>query len=147
MKPLLILTAFIISTFRLSGQEEMFFVNDSLFDFQSETCWPLTRKFQVTEFDNYEFQIPKAEIKDNRLVLDIRYGGGCGQVYLKLYVDNSYDLTNEPIIQLFPEFGDNDMCKAIVHRTVCFDLDTLLKGRKRALLLKIGKFDLTIPTK
>jgi hypothetical protein len=142
-----ILTLFIISTIHLFGQEEKFFVNDSLFDFQTETCWPLTKQFNLTEFKNYDFQIRKAEILDNHLVLDISYGGGCGLVYLKLYVDNSFDLTNESIIQLFPEFIDNDLCMAIRYCRICFDLETLLKGRKNPLLLKIGKYDLTIPRK
>lgn len=147
MKIPFILTVFIFSTFHLFGQEEKFFVNDSLFDFQTETCWPLTKKFQLTEFKNYDFQIRKAEIVDNHLVLNISYGGGCGPVYLKLYVDNSFDLTKESIIQLFPEFIDNDICKAIRYRQVCFDLDILLKERKNPLLLKIGTYNLTIPAK
>ena len=147
MRILFILTVFVFSTFHLFGQEENFIINDSSFDFQTETCWPLTKKFQVTEFQNHEFQIRTAEIVDNHLVLDISYGGGCGPVYLKMYVDNSFDLTNGPIIQLFPEFLDNDFCQAIRYRKVCFDLDALLKGRKNALLLKIGKYDLTVPVK
>lgn len=147
MKIPFILTVFVFSTFHLFGQEEKFFVNDNLFDFQTETCWPLTKKLQLTEFKNFDFQILKAEITDNHLVLNISYGGGCGPVYLKLYVNNSFDLKNESMIQLFPEFRDNDMCKAIRYRKVCFDLDELLKGRTNSLLLKIGKYDLSIPAK
>ncbi len=148
MRTTYILTVLLLSTFHLFGQEQKFFVNDSLFDFQTDICWPLTKKLQSTELkNNHDFEIQKAEIINNNLQLDIYYGGGCGNVYLKLYVDNSIDLTNELKIQLFPEFQDNDMCKAIKYRRVCFDLDTLLKGRKNQLLLKIGKYDLTIPAK
>lgn len=136
-----------MSTLKMIGQEQQFFINDSLVDFNVESCWSLTKKFQVKEFKNFEFDISKIEIIDNQLFLYISYGGGCGNVYLKLYVDDSYDLLNEPIIRLFPEFIDRDFCKAIRWRKVCFDIEFLLKNRTRPLLLQIGKHTQIIPIK
>lgn len=64
------------------GQEQQFFINDSLVDFNVENCWSLTKKFQVKEFNNYDFEISNIEIIENQLFLYISYGGGCGNVYL-----------------------------------------------------------------
>lgn len=145
MKSVFLIIVLFISTLKMIGQEQQFFINDSLVDFNIESCWSLTKKYQVKEFENFEFEITKIEIIDNQLILYIDYGGGCGNVYLKLYVDDSYDLLNEPIIRLFPEFIDNDFCKAIKWRKVCFDIEVLLKNRTRPLLLQVGNHDKIIP--
>ncbi|MBV6483701.1 MAG: hypothetical protein KFKLKKLM_00153 [Flavobacteriales bacterium] len=138
MKSLFLILMFFISTLRMIGQEQHFFINDSLVDFNVEKCWSLTKKFQVKEFKNFDFEISKIEIINNKLILYVDYGGGCGNVHLKLYIDDSYDLLNEPIINLFPEFIDHDSCKAIRYRKICFDVEFLLKNRTRPLLLQIG---------
>jgi hypothetical protein len=121
-----------------------FFVNDSLVNFENETCWSLTKKSQLLkEFPNYELNIKKAEIIDSSLNLTLVYGGGCGSAFLKLFVDSLIDLTNESIIRLYPEFSDYDLCKASLHKDVCFDLRILLDRRKKPLLIKFGKYDIT----
>lgn len=136
-----------MTTLSIFGQEQQFFINDSLVDFQSDKCWTLIEKVNASNVNNYDFSIENIEIIDNNLNLDISYGGGCGPVHLKLYVDNSYDLINEPIIRLYPEFLDSDFCKAIKYRKVCFDLNLLLKGRTKQLLLQIDKYKKIITIK
>ena len=66
--------------------------------------------FQLSEFNNGEFNINKAEIIDNKLKLFISYGGGCGDVQLKIFVDKAIDLKNASIITLYPQFLDGDFC-------------------------------------
>jgi hypothetical protein len=123
------------------GQRPQFFINGSIIDFQTEECWPLTKINNASPFKNYDFYIQKIEIENTNINLYISYGGGCGPVHLKLYVDNSYSLKNESIIRLYPEFLDRDNCKAIVSHKVCFDLSLLLEGRTKNLLIQIGKHD------
>ena len=144
MKILFLIVTLLSTTSHLFGQGQYFFINDSSVDWRNENCWPLTKYFKLTEFNNHEFRIQKTEIIDNHLTLNISYGGGCGKVFLKLFMDTTLDLINESVIQLFPQFIDNDMCKALIHRKVCFDLDFILKGKKKPFLLKIGEIEISI---
>jgi hypothetical protein len=147
MRTKFILVILIISSFQLFGQQEKFFINDSLCDFQKVACWQLTYNAGSSEYKNSDLEIYNAEIISNQLVISISYGGGCGSVYLKLYVRNPINLVNEDKVELIPEFIDNDHCKAIRSRKVCFDLDPLLKGRKKPVYVKIGTYNLSIQTK
>ena len=120
-----------------------FYLNDSLVDFDNQTCWPLAKTGAKPPVSKDELEIVNAEIVKNHLVLNFNYGGGCGSAYLKVFVDSTTDFLNASSIQLRTQFVDQDMCKANIFLNVCFNLSPLLRERKSRLNLKIDKFDLS----
>ncbi|MFC2130849.1 hypothetical protein ACFLSQ_05395 [Bacteroidota bacterium] len=73
-----------------------------------------------------DFEFVNAEIKGNCLEITISYGGGCGEIELKL-------IDSEKIIETYPpqrdirlSFKDEDYCKALIHKNISFDL-TLIR--------------------
>lgn len=91
--------------------------------------------------------VKTAVIIDNCLKMDFSYGCGCGPIYVKLFVDTSLDLVNEPAIHLYLQFVDLDTCKAGCDRSVYFDLSTILGRRKKPLIIQVGNINLTVPGK
>lgn len=134
---------FLLSTFQLFGQ---LYVNDSLINYDNKYCSTITIERYNSEISKGDFRINSVDFTDNCLSIDFSYGGGCGQAHLRMLVDTSVDFINQPIINLFPQFIDNDICKAIKYRTAYFDLDPLLK-KKKSFILKIEGYDKTITIK
>ena len=135
---------FLISTFQLFGQ---LYINDSLINYENKYCSSLTIGSYNSEIYKGEFRIKSAEFSDNCLSINFSYGGGCGQVYLRMLFDTSFGFINLPVIHLFPQFIDNDPCEAMRYGNANFDLDVLMKKQKRPFVLKIGEYDKTITVK
>lgn len=135
---------FIISTFQVFPQ---LYINDSLVNYDQKYCSTLTIGAYNSEIYNGEFRIKSAEFSDNCLSIDFSYGGGCGQVYLRMFVDTSVDFINQSVIHLFPQFIDNDQCESMRYGNAYFNLDLLMKKQKKPFGLIIGGYDKTITLK
>ena len=117
-----------------------FYINDTSVT-NYNTCWALTKSDKMSDtVHNYGFNIRSAEIIENILKLDIEYGGGCGEVFLKLFVDTTQNYKTS-VIKLFPEFKDNDMCKAGIYGTFCFNLKELKNKYGVGLRFQVGTFE------
>ena len=123
-----------------------FYVNDTLVNYREERCWALSVKADTTNIlVNREFGILNAQIINKHLNLEFTYGGGCGPVYLRLYVNESINIYNDPVIELFPEFIDKDPCKALRFGTSNFDINGLIAKRKKPLIIKVWEYKLNVP--
>jgi hypothetical protein len=124
-----------------------YFVNDTLVEIGNDHCWSLTHRFNAPYLGNVFNKIIHAEIVGNNLKLTINLGGGCGDNYFRLLLDNSFDIINDSIIRLSPETKSDDPCFADFSITFCFSLEELIVVRNKPLILKIGEFDLIIDKK
>lgn len=68
------------------------------------------------------FQFLNAEIKNDSLYLRIEYGGGCGDIELKLIASEDI-MESHPVQQnIRLSFSDNDFCKALIRKNIAFNL-------------------------
>lgn len=159
LKTIHFIIVFALSTFHLFGQVNQpiekdtlkkmgtivqFFINDTPIDNEWKNCFALTKGFQIKDIITNDMKLEGAEIINGCLKIDLTYGCGCGPIYLKLFVDTTIDLINEPAIHLFPQFADLDFCKALCQCSVYFDLSSIIDRRKKPLIIQIGKFNLTM---
>lgn len=113
----LILTLFILGFFlgcteddnnepNNSNCDQEIIINDSLF----------------SNAPNDDFDFVNVEINGDCLEITIRYGGGCGDVELKLIAPEVFIYTNPPQKDIRLSFKDDDDCKALIQKKISFDL-------------------------
>jgi hypothetical protein len=67
--------------------------------------------------------LDEVSIDDGRLIVESRFGGGCGEHRFALFAQQIFSKTNPPTIDCWFVHGNiDDPCEAIVAETVCFDL-------------------------
>ena len=81
------------------------------------------RRFQNAPRDEFDFV--SAEIIDDCLAINVRYGGGCGGAEFELIGSTTFGLSLPPQRSVVISFDDNDDCEAIVDTTISFDLRPL----------------------
>lgn len=124
------------------------YVNDTLVNNLDDRYWTLSVKADSSNIQlNNEFGILGARIINDFLSISFYYGGGCGPVYLRLYFNESINFSNDPVIELFPEFIDKDSCRAIKFGYANFDINKLTENRIKPLKIKIGQYELNVPLK
>lgn len=90
---------------------------------------------------NGDFQLDRVEITGDSLLVSIRYGGGCGDVYMKL-------LTSDMVMESLPvqrniklSFKDKDDCEAFLFRVFTFDLKPARVYGNNSVVLKLEGWD------
>jgi hypothetical protein len=89
-----------------------------------------------------EFVFDSVWIEGNCLKANVIYGGGCGDVLFQLLWNGAIMESNPPLVQLKLSFVDNDLCKALIHKTLSYDISMLQvggSGRKVFVHLKDWK--------
>lgn len=110
-------------------------------------CYEMKTGYKLLSFDNGDFKIRNVSYTGECLKIDYTYGGGCGTSFLDIYVDAITDFKNETMIQLYPHFKDEDLCKALKYATSTYNMEQLLKDRVKPLAVKVGDFDKIITIK
>lgn len=89
----------------------------------------------------YSFNPSEAKISNDVLTFKISYGGGCGCAE-KIMVWNGKlveDSAGRKIAELVFSFKNSDMCRAIKHDTLLYDLKTLDFGEEEDVYIRINK--------
>ena len=87
--------------------------------------------FGINDFSKFtdSFTISSAIIEDDCLVIEVVFGGGCGTTNFALITDGMVTESMHPEVRFLLSLLDNDRCKALVYRTLKFDL-TKFNGYK-----------------
>jgi hypothetical protein len=80
--------------------------------------------------------IEKVDIEENCLKISVAYGGGCGDVEFKLVCNGMMLHTYPPQLGLKLSFKDDDHCKALIHKTLSYDLTKVKAADKMTFHLK-----------
>lgn len=138
---LFILGTLILLVVNSYGQSNLF-VNDTLVTAEnSENCMTIfSLNNQVDTVVPSDMFVTEISINDSCLSIDIGYGGGCGNVYLKLFYIFETDSTNNKLT-LKPYFIDKDYCKALRYRRINFDIRKIKKKYSTPFILRIGRFE------
>lgn len=91
-----------------------------------------------SDVSNDDFQFTKVEIDGDSIRLSIRYGGGCGDIDVKLF-DAGVIMESLPIqrnIRL--SFKDDDFCKALITKTISFDLSPIQVSDYDQIILNLS---------
>jgi hypothetical protein len=104
--------------------------------------------FETPKKKSDPFQINAVRVDKNELILDVEYGGGCKDHVFELYANPSIEKSNPPkrSIQIIHE-NNNDMCRAIVHKTIRFQIDELAYNQEKGskIKLNLAGWDAEIP--
>lgn len=89
--------------------------------------------------DIYNFK--SVEIKGNCLNITIEYGGGCGDIELKL-IDSEYVMESIPVQRnLRLSFKDEDYCKALITKKISFDITPIQIQGESTIVLNLANWD------
>ena len=101
-----------------------------------------------TPFTDPDLIIENAVVKQNRLKLTIRYGGGCGTVENKLFTCGHFMESNPVQLAIALSHKDNDPCKALIEKQLDFDLSPLADlyninyvEQDKVIILRLNDFD------
>ena len=72
-----------------------------------------------------DFTLDSIYVENDKIVFEVRYGGGCGFAGLQLISNGQEQLSTPPGVELKPLFIDKDLCEALISRAFCFDLKSL----------------------
>lgn len=94
--------------------------------------------------NNNPFRITNAVIEGNKLIVDVSYSGGCEEHFFELVGDEaiSKSLPPQRTIRLV-HTGKQDLCKAMIMRTLEFDIKNLAYQQKAGseIILKLEGWD------
>lgn len=141
-KSFLLLFVLFVSTSLFSQSEKTIAV-----DTAKPLCYDMKIGYKLLSFDNGDFKIRNVSYNSECLKIDYTYGGGCGTSFLDIYVDEITDFKNETMIHLYPQFKDEDTCKALKYANSTYSMEMLLKDRVKPLAVKVGDFDKIIKIK
>ncbi|MEM1325304.1 MAG: hypothetical protein AAGI23_05085 [Bacteroidota bacterium] len=88
-----------------------------------------------------DFFLKDIQLIDQCLEVLIAYGGGCGDVDLRLVGSNAYAESLPPQLGVRLVFEDNDQCEALVQRRFYFDVTDLQYPGLDELILKLRNWD------
>ena len=97
-----------------------------------------------TNAPNDSFDFINVEIIQNCLKFTIDYGGGCGDIELKLISSEMVMESNPPQINVRLSLKDEDNCKANIRKEISFDLTPINKLVNDQVILNIKNWDQSI---
>lgn len=88
-----------------------------------------------------EFDLHHAEIIDDSIKITIRYGGGCGDVEVKLF-DSGAIMESLPVQRnIRISFLDNDHCEAYLTEEFSFNLTSVRVDNENQVVLNLNGWD------
>jgi hypothetical protein len=97
----------------------------------------LVPEIQISDWPNDYVLIQSAEIKNDNLILNVNYSGGCKTHIFKLIISTAIAKSNPPQTRMFlSHYGNSDFCEAYISEELVFDLTTY----KNYLLTHFGTF-------
>lgn len=131
----------------LSFGQKGLFVNDTLP--ANMGCGKITfKECNLDTITKGNFSLGEVKITGDCIDFHISYGCGCGHSNFELITDNHIIETGIPKVYLSLKFMSNDLCKALCHHKVSFDLSPfkneaenrgiiiLIKGTTESLVYK-----------
>lgn len=106
-----------------------------------ETPDSLKCKLPVQDEDRFNngssdpFTLIGAKINGNNLEVEVEYGGGCGGAEFELVWNGALMKSMPPKVAMVVLLKDEDYCKALVRKTICFDIHKIYNG-EFVLMLK-----------
>ncbi|MFT6719048.1 MAG: hypothetical protein ACJAY8_001447 [Sphingobacteriales bacterium] len=133
MKHLFIILIWVSSSFLTFAQEVIkstLIINDSLFSANNIGQYQFTHSTGGVSH-NAEDINQYIRVVNDTLFFNISYGGGCGLVEQTLATDGvlKWDKLNRPYFEVHFYFNDQDMCKALRHKSLSFDLKNILEDQ------------------
>lgn len=75
------------------------------------------------------FELKDARLEGKNLMIDVQYGGGCGGADFVLAYNGIMAKSLPPQMTLKLHLTDNDHCRALVQKTLCYDVSQLYGGK------------------
>lgn len=72
-----------------------------------------------------EFSFEEMSIENDCLLINVRYGGGCGDADFELYLREPLWLPIKPTLEAKLAFDDKDNCEAYLSKQLSFDLTSI----------------------
>ena len=94
-----------------------------------------------TNAPNDSFNFVDIEIIQNCLKFTIEYGGGCGDIELKLISSEMVMESNPPQIDVRFSLKDEDNCKANIRKEILFNLTPIHELINNQVILNIKNWD------
>ena len=93
------------------------------------SCPELIQDVNLVDFPMDFYAINEIELNQNKLFIDVNYGGGCEDHIFKLVVEPNFCAT-PPINYFFylSHDANNDLCEALIAESLCFDISEFLIG-------------------
>lgn len=79
--------------------------------------------------DSDPFELKDARLEGKNLMIDVEYGGGCGGADFTLAHNGIMTKSLPPQMTLKLHLTDNDHCRALVQKTLCYDISQLYGGK------------------
>jgi hypothetical protein len=99
------------------------------------------------DFNSYQkdnFDLQNTALDNGKLYLTISYGGGCGSPLYELVATPTFMESNPVQVGIMLSFTDNDPCRALVTKQLCFDLTPLGKLYEKSYQTGHGTIHLRI---
>lgn len=94
-----------------------------------------------TNAPNDSFNFVDIEIIQNCLKITIEYGGGCGDIELKLISSELVMRSNPPQINIRLSLKDEDSCEANIRKEILFNLTPIHELVNNQVILNIKNWD------
>ena len=91
------------------------------------SCPELIQDVNLDDFPMNSYNINEIELNQNKLFIDVNYGGGCEDHFFKLVMEPNFCGT-PPIYYFFylSHDANNDLCEALISESLCFDISEFL---------------------
>ena len=89
------------------------------------SCMRITKIAYSDSIKSDHFTLNSAKIKGKCLWVDVEYSGGCGDASFEMLWDGSMMKSLPPQVNFMLKLSDNDPCRSIVKKSICFDLSSV----------------------
>jgi hypothetical protein len=91
-------------------------------------------------YDSFAFD--SVWIEGDCLKANVLYGGGCGDILFQMYWDGAVMESYPVQVRLKLSFMDNDLCKALMHKDLAYDISMLkVGGSNHKVIIHVDGWD------
>jgi len=98
--------------------------------------------YKTAPDDRFHFE--DVEVVGNCLEMTISYGGGCGEVGYELIDAGVVYYSMPPQRELRLSFKDDDLCEALIRKTISFDLRPIILSNTNEIILRLSDWEDTL---
>ena len=132
MKNILIISLIVLTSLGLSCKNTDNVTND---------CEVINVQDDLSQLTTDEFRIDTAYVQNNCLKLKVNYGGGCGNVFFKMYRNHTVFQSNPQQTTIKLTLDDKDFCKALIYKDLSYDITDLTKEIGKPVLIRIENYN------
>lgn len=131
MKNILVISLIVLTSLGLSCKNTDNVTND---------CEVINVQDDLSQLATDEFHIDTAYVQNNCLKLKVNYGGGCGNVFFKMYRNHSVFESNPPQTIIKLTLDDKDFCKALIYKDLSYNLTDMVKEIGKPLIIRLENY-------